>query len=55
MTKTYKIGVAVERVVEVKAKNSHEAIRAALEQAAGEGRTVLGTNRVERVEQTERD
>ena len=50
MTKTYKIGVGVEKVVEVEAKNSHEAIGAALEQVAAEGRVVLGTQRVERVE-----
>lgn len=50
LTKTYKVGVAAERVVEVEAKNSHEAIGAALEQMDAEGRTVLGTLRVERVE-----
>jgi hypothetical protein len=50
LTKTYKIGIATERIVEVEANNSHEAIRAALEQAAAEGRVLLGTQWVERVE-----
>ena len=51
----YRVGVAAEKVVEVEAKNSCEAIRAALEQMEAEGRKVFGTHRVNRVESVERD
>jgi hypothetical protein len=53
LTKTYKVGVAAERVVEVEAKNSHEAIGAVLQQMAAEGRAVLSVHRVEPVEHVE--
>ena len=48
---TYRVGVAVEKLMEIEARNAHEAIRDALALAAEDGRKVHGAHRVERVEE----